>query len=148
MMVIAAVAMFDVRASALPDPTGTWPGGLGPGFYPFWSAFTVFAASVWVAYRALTEPQPAEGVFADRRSVMAVVTLGVPMIAAVALLSTLGLYIVTGAYMGFFALAIGRFKPWWALAIAIAFPLLIYLAFEVGFRVPLPKSIFRDTIGF
>jgi putative tricarboxylic transport membrane protein len=148
MMVIAAVAMFDVRASALPDPTGTWPGGLGPGFYPFWSAFTVFAAAAWVAYRALTRPQTTEGVFADRKSVMSVVTLGAPMVAAVALLSPLGLYIVSGAYMGFFAWAIGRYRLWWVIAIAIAVPLLIYLAFEVGFRVPLPKSMFRDTIGF
>jgi putative tricarboxylic transport membrane protein len=148
MMMIAAVAMFDSRGSAVPDNSGVFPGGLGPGFYPFWSAFTVFAAAVWVAYRALTTPQPAEGVFADRRSAMAVVTLGVPMLLAVALLSPLGLYIVSGAYMGFFAFAIGRFKWWWAIAIAVATPLLIYLAFEVGFRVPLPKSIFRDTIGF
>jgi hypothetical protein len=144
---VAAVAMFDVRASALPDPTGGWPGGLGPGFYPFWAALTVAIAAVWVAFRALTTPQSPDPVFRDRRGVLSVATLGLPMVIALGLLPTLGLYLVTGAYMGFFAAAIGRYKWYWVLAIAIAIPVAIYLAFELGFRVPLPKSIFRDMLG-
>ena len=52
MIVIAAVAMFDSRASALPDPTGTFPGGLGPGFYPFWSAAMIEIAIVMIAWRS------------------------------------------------------------------------------------------------
>ena len=51
MILIAAVAMFDSRASALPDPTGKFPGGLGPGFYPFWSAAMIAGAAVVVIYR-------------------------------------------------------------------------------------------------
>jgi hypothetical protein len=148
MMMIAAVAMFDSRASALPDNSGLFPGGLGPGFYPFWAAFVVAAAGGWIMWRAYTTPQPAEGAFKDRRSITAVVALAIPMAVAVALLPTLGIYIVTAAYMGFFAAAIGRYKWYWVLAIAIGFPLAIWLAFETGFRVSLPKSIFSDTIRF
>ncbi len=148
MMLVAAVAMFDSRDTALPDTSGLWPGGLGPGFYPFWAAFVVFVSGGWVAYQALTRPQPAEGVFASRKSIVAVATLGLPMIAAVALIPTLGFYIVTGLYMGLFAAYIGRFKWYWILAITIGFPLVIYLAFENGFRVSLPKSIFYDAVPF
>lgn len=142
MMVVAAVAMIDSRASALPDPTGAYPGGLGPGFYPFWAAFVVFASGAWVAYRAMTEPQPAEGVFTDRKGVVAVATLGLPMILAVALIPVLGFYIVTGVYMGLFAAVIGRYRWFWVLLITVGFPLGLYLSFESGFRVLLPKSIF------
>ena len=39
---LAAVAMIDSRAGALVDRTGTQPGGIGAGFYPFWSAAIVF----------------------------------------------------------------------------------------------------------
>ena len=148
MMVIAAVAMIDSRDSALPDPTGTYPGGLGPGFYPFWAAFVVFVAGAWVGYKVLTTPQPAEGVFTSRRSVLAVGTLGVPMIAAVALIPTLGFYLVTGGYMGLFAALIGRYKWYWVALITVAFPLVIYLSFENGFRVSLPKSIFYGSVPF
>ena len=36
-MVVAAVAMIDSRAGAMVDTTGREPGGVGAGFYPFWS---------------------------------------------------------------------------------------------------------------
>ncbi len=147
-MVIAAVAMFDGRRSAIPDTSGTAPGGLGPGFYPFWAAFVVFAAAAWVGYRALVTAQPPEGPFPERRSVLAILTLGIPMAVAVALIPTLGFYVVTALYMGFFAAAIGHYKWYWVAAIAVGFPLAIYLAFETGFRVSLPKSVFYDALPF
>jgi hypothetical protein len=147
-MVIAAVAMFDSRRTALPDPTGTAPGGLGSGFYPFWAAAVIFVAGIGVAYRAARQPQPAEGVFKDRRSVTSVLTLIVPIVVATSLLSWIGFYVMTGAYMGFFALTIGRYKWYWALAIAVLLPAAIYAAFELGFRVPLPKSALYAYLGF
>lgn len=145
MMVIAAVAMFDSRASALPDNTGIFPGGLGPGFYPFWAAFVIFASAAWVGYHALTRPQPAEGPFPERRSITSVLALAAPMGVAVFLIPWIGFYFVTAAYMGFFAAVIGRYKWYWVALITIAFPLAIYLAFESGFRVSLPKSIFYES---
>ena len=68
MIVIAAVAMFDSRASALPDPTGTYPGGLGPGFYPFWSAAMIAGAALFVIFRSRVLAGEAQGVFAKRES--------------------------------------------------------------------------------
>ena len=147
MMIVAAVAMIDSRASALPDPTGTQPGGLGPGFYPFWAAFVVLASAAWVGYGALTKPQPAEGAYTERRAILAVATLGIPMIAALLLIPYLGFYIVTGVYMGLFAAAIGKYKWYWVIAITIGFPLVIYFAFEKAFLVSLPKSIFYEMVG-
>ena len=146
LIVVAVVAMIDGRASALPDPTGTFPGGLGPGFYPFWASFVVAVAAVVVAWQARTQPEPAEGVFNGREGIIAVLAIGVPMALIVVLLPYLGFYIVTALYMGGFALFIGRYRWYWALLIAIAFPLAIYLGFENGFRVSLPKSIFY-TMG-
>jgi hypothetical protein len=148
MMMIAAVAMIDSRASAMPDTTGTAPGGLGPGFYPFWAAFVVFAGGAWVLYQTLTTPQPAKGAFESRRSLTSVLALAAPMAIAVALLPTIGIYIMTGSYMGFFAATIGKYKWYWVALITIGFPLAIYLAFETGFRVSLPKSIFYGTVPF
>lgn len=147
-MLIAAVAMFDTRKGALPDAAGGAPGGLAGGFYPFWSAAVLFAFSALVALRSLAIPQAATGVFKDRDSVKAVLTLAVPMVVAVALIPFLGFYLMTALYMGFFAAVLGRYKPYWVLAIAILFPLVIYAIFEIGFRVALPKSIFYDLVRF
>ena len=147
MILIAAVAMFDSRASALPDPTGKFPGGLGPGFYPFWSAAMIAGAALVVIYRWYGSVETGEGVFAKREAWTAPLKIALPMIVAVGLIEWIGFYFVTGLYMGFFARFIGRYKWIWVLVIAIVFPALIYLSFEKGFRVFLPKSIFYEQ-GF
>lgn len=147
-MMIAAVAMFDTRKGALPDVAGGAPGGLSGGFYPFWSAAVLFAFGGLVILRSLTTPQAATGVFKDRQSIASVLTLAVPMVVAAALIPYLGFYLMTALYMGFFAAVLGRYKWYWILAIALLFPLVIYLIFEVGFRVSLPKSIFYDQVKF
>jgi len=147
-MLIAAVAMFDTRKGALPDVAGGAPGGLSGGFYPFWSAAVLFIFASLVVVRSLTTPQAVTGVFKDRRSIESVLTLAVPMVVAAALIPYLGFYLMTALYMGFFAAVLGRYRWYWVLAIAVLFPLVIYLIFEVGFRVSLPKSIFYDLVRF
>jgi putative tricarboxylic transport membrane protein len=147
MILIAAVAMFDSRASALPDPTGTYPGGLGPGFYPFWSAAMIAGAALVVIFRSSGAAVAGEGIFAKRESWTAPLKIALPMIVAVGLIEWLGFYVVTGLYMGFFARYIGRYRWHWVIVVAILLPVIIYLAFERGFRVSLPKSVFYEQ-GF
>jgi hypothetical protein len=140
MILIAAVAMFDSRASALPDLSGRFPGGLGPGFYPFWSAAMIVGAAVVVIYRWSVTPATGEGVFAKREAWTAPLKIALPMIVAVGLIQWIGFYFVTSLYMGFFARFIGRYRWIWVIVIAVVFPALIYFSFEKGFRVFLPKS--------
>lgn len=141
MILIAAVAMFDSRASALPSTTGAFPGGLGPGFYPFWSAALIAFSALFIIYTTMTTPQSKEGIFAKRESMTAPLKIVIPMVVAMSLIQWLGFYVVTSAYMGFFARYIGRYRWIWVVAIAVIFPLAIYLSFERGFRVSLPKSL-------
>jgi hypothetical protein len=116
-------------------------------------------AAVIVLFRSLTTPQPAEGVFTSRASVFAVLKLAVPMLLYAILIGgvgwrtgdtlytvipPLGFYIATALYMGGFAWWIGRYKIWWVAAILVLFPLVIFAAFELGFRVSLPKSFLFD----
>jgi hypothetical protein len=143
-MVLAAVAMFDSRAGALVDRTGTQPGGIGAGFYPFWSAALVFGCAAFVGYRSLTKPQPGTAAFENREALIAALKLIVPMVAATALIIPLGFYLVTALYMGLFARWIGHYKWIWVAVLMIAMPAAIYATFELGFRVSLPKSFLYD----
>jgi hypothetical protein len=157
---IAAVAMFDSRAAFNPS-AGTSPGDVGARWYPFWAATIMGAAAIVVAYRALTVPQGAEGIFEGAKSVFAVLKLAGPMVVYALLIGgigwrttdftyrvipPLGFYLGTALYMGVFAWWLGRYKIWWVVLISIAFPLVIFAAFEIGFRVSLPKS-FLYTSG-
>jgi len=133
---IAAVAMFDSRDVFASAP-GNAPGDVGAHFYPFWSAALMAIAGLAIAYRALTTPQAVEGVFTGRDSAVAVLKLVVPMV--------LGIYIVTGLYMALYARWVGKYNWFWVAFIGAAFPAAIYLLFEIGFRVSLPKSVFFES---
>jgi hypothetical protein len=143
--VVAAVAMFDSRAGALVDRSGTQPGGIGAGFYPFWSAMLVFLCACFVGYRALTTPLPGTAAFENRGALFAALKLILPMIIATAAIPWLGFYVVTALYMGLFARWIGRYRWIWVILIMVAMPAAIYATFEIGFRVSLPKSFLYDA---
>ncbi len=157
---IAAVAMFDSRAAFSPS-AGTQVGDVGARWYPFWAAAIMGVASVVVGYRALTTPQGTEGAFEGARSLFAVLKLAVPMLVYALLIAGVGFrttdftysivppfgfYLATALYMGLFAWWLGRYKIWWVAAITVAFPIVIFAVFEIGFRVSLPKS-FLYTSG-
>ena len=142
-MFVAAVAMIDSRAGAMVDTTGTQPGGIGAGFYPFWSAFVVFVCGAVIAYKSRRGPQGAPA-YEGREGFYAVLKLVIPMIVAVVAIRWLGFYIVSGLYMGLFARWIGRYSWLWVLLLAVGMPAAIYGAFELGFRVSLPKSLLYE----
>lgn len=143
---VAAVAMIDSRAGALVDRTGTQPGGIGAGFYPFWSAALMFVCAAWVTYRAsLTPDRAGEAAFEGREGVVAALKLIVPMVAATVAILWVGFYVMTGLYMGLFARWIGRYRWIYVAALALGMPAAIYASFELGFRVTLPKSVLYDA---
>jgi putative tricarboxylic transport membrane protein len=142
-MFVAAVAMIDSRAGALVDTTGTQPGGIGAGFYPFWSAFVVFACAAVIVYRSQRGPLGTPA-FEGREGVYSVLKLVIPMVAATVAIQWFGFYIVSGLYMGLFARWIGRYNWLWVLLLTVGMPAAIYGAFELGFRVSLPKSFLYD----
>ena len=145
-VLIAAVAMFDSRGVFTSLP-GTSPGDVGPSWYPFWAAALMGAAAAFVGYRALVTPGSTASVFETRESVTSVLKLIIPMFAYALSFQWLGFYLATIAYMGFFAAYLGRYRWWGILLAATVTPIAIYLLFEVGFRLVLPKSIFY-TMGF
>ena len=139
---LAVVVMVDTRTGALVDTSGRAPGGIGGGFYPFWAAAVLGLGGLLVAYQTVTGRIMFSGAFAEREGILSIAKLVIPMMVATFALIWLGLYVVMGVYMAFFARFIGHYAWRWVALIGIAFPIAIYLAFEVGFRVRLPKSIF------
>ena len=143
-MVVAAVAMIDSRAGAMVDTTGREPGGVGAGFYPFWSAFVVFVCAAVVGYKSWRSDIVGPAVFEGREGIFAVLKLVIPMVVAVFAIIWLGFYIVSALYMALFARWIGHYRWITVVALAIGMPVAIYASFEIGFRVSLPKSLLYD----
>lgn len=148
-ILIAAVAMFDTRSGALPDTTGTAPGGLRGGWYPFWSAFLMAIAAGIVMFRSLREPPSQDRVFSSAEGVRHMLLLVVPMTIAIVSMAWLGFYIVAAVYMAFFMKVVGHYRLPWVFAGAVVVSVGFFLLFEKAFLVPLPKSIFYgDLIPF
>ncbi len=141
-IIAAEVACFDsFRKSG-------WTATQGPdsGWYPFWSAAMMGVAGIAVLILTL-RAKNAKPLFSSPEGTRAFAQVAVPMLIGTALISPLGFYVVSAGLMGFFARWIGKYRVIWSAVIAISVPLALYLAFEVGFRVPLPKSLFY-TRGF
>lgn len=115
--------------------------GPASGWYPFWSAAALGAAGLMVMVDSVRTPAQG-GVFTSAQGAMDFSRVALPMVAVAASIPWLGFYIASGLYIGGFARWQGRY-PWVAVgALALGIPLTLYLSFELGFRVPLPKSLF------
>ena len=139
---LAVVAMVDSVRKA--GGTSTGP---DTGFYPFWSAAVMAIAATVVLVQAIRRPSTATMIFASAAGVRSFLSLVVPMTVATILIAPLGLYIVRGAYMAFFARAVGRYRWLPTVALAIGVPLALYFGFERAFRFTLPKSVLYP-LGF
>ena len=136
---LTAAALLLIAVVALQDTfkASGWEGSVpGSGWYPFWSAAMLAAAAlVPLASRGVTR------VFSSPGGLSAMLRVAVPMVAVAAAIPWLGFYVTSGVYMGGFARWQGRY-PWVAIAaLAAGLPIALYLCFEQGFRLPLPKSM-------
>lgn len=134
-VLVAAVAMIDSF-----QKSGWMSSGPDAGWYPFWSAAMMGIAALVVLILILRSSKP-RPVFQSAAGAKAFLQLTIPMLFMVGLINWLGFYLVSALYMGLFARWIGRYHWAWVAVIAISIPLGLYLSFEKGFQVPLPKSL-------
>ena len=133
-ILVAAVTMVDsFRKSG-------WTGsGPDAGWYPFWSAAMMGIAAAVILFYAL-RTKSSRPFFGSSEGSWAFIKISAPMVIAVALMGWLGFYVISAGLMGYFGRWIGKYR-WISTGIlTVSIPLVLYLAFERGFRVPLPKS--------
>jgi putative tricarboxylic transport membrane protein len=146
-LVLVGIAAIVIR-EAVRLGSGWGPSGPQPGFFPFISAVIMAVGTLIAMVQAVRARQTAV-LYDSADQVLEVLKVGGPIVAAVVLLQYVGFYLMTGLYMGLFALWYGRYRWYVALAAAVILPAVIYFAFERGFRISLPKSVlYGDLIPF
>jgi len=116
------------------------------GFFPFWLSVITIGACLGIAVQAWRR--------ADRRpfvphgALRPVLTVLLPATAFVVLVQLIGLYVATALYMGTYMRWIGRYAWPVVILIAIGFPLVTFLVFEVWFLVPMPKGPVEAWLGY
>jgi hypothetical protein len=149
--ILAALGLLAVALVVLWQAIGLGPGwgedGPRAGFFPFWLGVVLGLSSLWILGRAIRAPGgvvaqpffPAGG----RRLVL---TVFLPMAAAIALLEVVGFYIASLLYLVVYIRLTGR-QGWpLTLAVGVLFPLITFFIFERWFLIPLPQGLYGERL--
>ncbi len=136
-LVVAGVVLLREAAQL---PTGWTPSGPGPGFFPFWlgAGFTLSAAVVLA--RAWNSNHDRDQPFLTGSAGQRILVVFLPMVAVVALLRYLGIYLGGALYLVCYTRFVGR-HPWLlSLAVGVGVPAVLFFVFERWFLMPMPKG--------
>lgn len=127
----------------------TWTSiGPGAGFFPFWLSLGVLLTAAIVAMQSL-RAQPAErdaAPFIPAHAWKPLVVVFAPMVAVIALLNILGIYIGGAIYLAGYMWLVGRHR-WIAIAlVSVLVPLVLFFIFERWFLLPLPMGVILETL--
>jgi len=116
------------------------------GFFPFWMALLLVLSSAVIVARTLRRaPGPR---FVTREQLRSVLTVLLPAVAMVLLTQTMGLYVASGLYLGFYMRWVGR-HSWAAVAaLSLGVPIVTFIIFEQWFLVPMPKGPLEMYWGY
>ena len=118
--------------------------GPQPGFFPFVLSIVMTLAALGVLVKSWKVPD-SQPFFEVQQEVTDLVKVGLPILAAIALLRWAGLYVTSGIYIAFFMSWYGRFRWYEALAGGIALPVILWLVLRHGFNIAMPMSVFYRT---
>jgi hypothetical protein len=124
-------------------------GDEGPraGFFPFYVSLVVLFSCAVNLVTVLAARGKGK-VFAEWGQLRQVLSVLVPTIIYVALVSYLGMYVASALLILFFMRWFGAYAWHTAIAVAVAVPVLTFLMFEVWFLVPLPKGPLESFLGY
>ena len=131
--------------------------GPAPGYFPFYIAVVLAAASIINLIGALLGTGRGE-IFVSLRPFGRVLAVLIPSVVYVGLiggvsigpvdLPGLGIYVASAIFIFAFMLVVGRENMLKALAISVAVPVALFLLFEKWFLVPLPKGPLEAWLGY
>lgn len=121
--------------------------GPGAGFFPFWLAVGVTACAATLVLQSLRAPAAAGGgqPFIPAGAWKPLLIVFLPMVAVVALLDFLGIYLGGALYLAGYTWFVGRHRWYVTLLVSILLPVTLFFIFEKWFYLLLPKGIFLSA---
>jgi putative tricarboxylic transport membrane protein len=147
---ITALVIFALGVLVVTDSIRVGRGwasdGPQAGFYPFYVGLILCACALWIFVQQLrTREQKRFVSLSQLRKVFAIL---VPAMIYVAAIYLLGIYLSSALFLFAFMIWQGKFSVWKALAVSLLVPIVMFLMFEVWFKVPLPKGPFEAWLGY
>ncbi|NKI94254.1 tripartite tricarboxylate transporter TctB family protein [Rhizobacter sp. SG703] len=144
--VLAAIALV-VIGDSLRVGIGWADDGPRAGYFPFYIGGLLLAASLAIVVGELRRWRQPDPPFAERAQLRSVVAVLLPMVAYVALIWGLGIYLASALLIGYFMRRHGQYRWPLTVAVSVGVPLLLFAVFEKWFLVPLPKGPIEHLLG-
>jgi len=152
MAVVLTLGGAILLREALRRPISWTSVGPGAGFFPFWLAVGVTACAAVLVLQSLRAPAAAGQPFIPAGAWKPLLIVFLPMVAVVALLDSLGIYLGGGLYLAGYTWFVGRHRWYVTLLVSVLLPVTLFFIFEKWFYLLLPKGIilsaFLDYINF
>ncbi len=116
------------------------------GFFPFWLAMFLLAASGVIAGQAWRRGGGKP--FVTRAQLRPVLSTLLPAAGFVVLVQWLGLYVASAVFLGFYMRWIGRYGWIPVILLGVLFPVITFVVFEQWFLVPMPKGPLEAWLGY
>jgi hypothetical protein len=144
-MAIGAVVMWDSRRIgagwAFDGPQG--------GYFPFYVGLLIVASSIVNLVLAVRRRVAApDREFVTWGQLLLVSEVLIPSLVYVFVIPWLGIYVSTALFILWFMRRIGRYGVVRIAPVALGVPVLVFLTFEIWFKVPLPKGPVEAWLGF
>jgi putative tricarboxylic transport membrane protein len=134
-----------IIAGSLKAGIGWGDEGPKSGFFPFYIAIVIIAASVANLVTAFAEGR--HKVFADWPQLFQVLSVVIPTAVYVCAVPWAGIYLSSLILIAVFMMWFGKYGAGLSAAVSVGTVVAIYLMFEKWFLVPLPKGPIEDFFG-
>ena len=124
------------------------PDGPQAGYFPFYLAVILAAASVYGLVTSLVTGAGATTTFVTRDQLRRVMQVFIPTLLFCLLVQWLGLYVASFLLIAGFMRMIGRISLWKSLLTAFLFAVAMFLTFDIAFDVIMPKGPLEAVFGY
>ena len=121
--------------------------GPQPGYFPFYIGLIVCFASLINLLTAVVGKRERGRVFVELDALKLVLSVLVPALVYVGLISWTGIYVASTLFIAFFMRWLGKYAWWKVAAVSVGTSVFFFLIFETWFKVPLPKGPLESLLG-
>ncbi|MBF5005505.1 tripartite tricarboxylate transporter TctB family protein [Diaphorobacter caeni] len=143
LFVLAALVIWDNQRIG-----AGWDESTGPqaGYFPMRIGIAVAIAALCAAWQAFRHK--GDELFVTWSQLKSVAQVLVPLTIYIALIGTLGIYVASALFIAAFMRFAGGY-PWWkSVALGVVTNVIVFVVFEIQFKVPLPKGPLEAWLGY
>ncbi|HJZ30043.1 MAG TPA: tripartite tricarboxylate transporter TctB family protein [Hyphomicrobiaceae bacterium] len=122
--------------------------GPEPGYFPFYIAVAMAAASLVNLYRAAIQGAGSGIAFVSGAALLKIILVLVPLLVYVGAIGSIGIYVASAIYVALFMWYFGGYAIWKGVLTGTGIAVALFFMFERWFLVPLPKGPLEAWLGY